>query len=150
MPTEALSISPRVTAQELRGPGEANLTWRASLNLLQSILDYSAKLAISLVVIPILVGGLGRALFGVWEMLSRLMGYLQSADGRPTQALRLIISNVQSEHDTGGKRRWIGAALRVWTWFLPLWLVAGMAVIWLGASLVLIMYEALGSAARLS
>lgn len=131
MPTEVLSISQRSGAQELGGSGEASLTWRASLNLLQSVLDYSAKLAISLVVIPILVGGLGRALFGVWEMLSRLMGYLQSADGRPTQALRLIISNVQSEPDAGGKRRWIGAALRVWAWFLPLWLLAGTAVIWL-------------------
>jgi O-antigen/teichoic acid export membrane protein len=130
MTTEVLSISqPR--AQEVDGTGETNLTWRASLNVLQSVLDYSAKLAIGLLVIPILVGGLGRALFGVWEMLSRLMGYLESADGRPTQALRLVISNLQSERDAAGKRRWIGAALHVWGWFLPLWLVTGAVIIWL-------------------
>jgi O-antigen/teichoic acid export membrane protein len=131
MPTDALSISQPHRTLEPPRAAEPNLTWRASLNVLQSILDYSAKLAVSLLVIPILVGGLGRTLFGVWEMLSRLMGYLESADGRPTQALRLVISNVQSEQDPSGKRRWIGAAVRVWGWFLPLWIATGAVVIWL-------------------
>ena len=135
MPTETLSISPPHRTLEPPRAAETNLTWRASLNMLQSILDYSAKLAVSLLVIPILVGGLGRTLFGVWEMLSRLMGYLESTDGRPTQALRLVISNVQSERDHSGKRRWIGAALRVWGWFLPLWVATGAVVIWLAPTI---------------
>jgi O-antigen/teichoic acid export membrane protein len=114
---------------------ERSLTWRASLNLVQSVLDYSAKLAVGLIVIPVLVSGLGRSLFGVWEMLGRLVGYLESTDGRPTQALRLVISNQQTQDDSLAKRRWVGSALVVWICFLPLWIVTGAVVIWLAPTI---------------
>lgn len=114
---------------------ERSLTWRASLNLIQSFLDYGAKLAVGLIVIPILVSGLGRNLFGVWEMLGRLMGYLESTDGRPTQALRLVIANVQSQNDWSAKRRWVGSALAVWICCLPLWTAAGAVLIWLAPTI---------------
>src|SRR3954468_19832750 len=118
MPAEALPIS-----------RERSLTWRACLNLVQSILDYSAKLAVGLVVVPILVTGWGRSLFGVWEMLGRLVGYMESTDGRPTQALRLVVSNSQLQTDDAAKRRLVGSALAVWLCFLPLWLIAGALLI---------------------
>jgi O-antigen/teichoic acid export membrane protein len=123
MTTEALAVA--------RDTRQKNLTWRASLNLVQSVLDYSAKLAVGLIVVPLVVNGLGRSLFGVWEMLGRLVGYLESTDGRPTQALRLVISNQQSQSDAAAKRRWVGSALTVWLCFLPLWIVTGALVIWL-------------------
>jgi O-antigen/teichoic acid export membrane protein len=59
------------------------------------------------------------------------MGYLQSADGRSTQALRLVVSNIQSQSDSETKRRWVGSAVAVWACFLPLWLVTGAVLIWL-------------------
>jgi hypothetical protein len=71
------------------------LTRRASLSAAASLLDYTVKAGVSLVVTPILVGGLGRTLYGVWEMLGRLVGYMAAADGRPTEALRLVISQQQ-------------------------------------------------------
>jgi O-antigen/teichoic acid export membrane protein len=129
--TNVLEIAPAPRAEEPPGTPESSLTWRASLNLVQSILDYSAKLAVGLIVVPILVGGLGRSLFGVWEMLGRLMGYLESTDGRPTQALRLIVSSLQSQNDREVKRRWVGGALAVWACFLPLWILTGALLIWL-------------------
>src|SRR2546422_11503673 len=79
----ALRIAPPVAD----APRPATLTQRASLNVIASILDYGAKVAVGLVVVPILVGGLGRSLYGVWEMLGRLVGYMTAGDGRPTQAL---------------------------------------------------------------
>src|SRR5688572_1134984 len=106
---------------ELNAGRDRTLTGRASLNVIQSLLDYSIKLGVGLLVVPILVNGLGRSLFGVWEMLSRLVGYLESSDGRSTEALRLVISNQQSSDDRAEKRRWIGSALTVWVYFLPLW-----------------------------
>lgn len=120
MPAEAIQLR-----------SERSLTWRASLNLAQSFLDYSAKLAVGLIVVPILVSSLGRSLFGVWEMLGRLVGYMESTDGRPTQALRLVVSHQQSTADDHAKRRWVGSALAVWVYFLPLWLAAGILLIWL-------------------
>jgi O-antigen/teichoic acid export membrane protein len=120
---------------ELRHTRESSLTWRASLNLAQSVLDYGAKLAVGLIVIPILVSGLGRSLFGVWEMLGRLMGYMESTDGRPTQALRLVISHNQSQSEPAANRRWVGSALVVWLCFLPLWIVTGALLIWLAPTI---------------
>jgi O-antigen/teichoic acid export membrane protein len=114
---------------------ESSLTWRASLNLVQSLLDYGVKLGVRLIVVPILVTGLGRNLFGVWEMLGRLAGYIESTDGRPTQALRLIISSLQSQSDGAARRRWVGSALVVWLGFLPLWTGAGALLVWLAPAI---------------
>src|SRR5438034_7228749 len=76
----------------------ANLTQRASLNVVASLLDYGAKIAVNFLVIPILVTGLGRSLYGVWEMLGRLVGYLTAGDGRPTQALDRKSTRLNSSH----------------------------------------------------
>ena len=129
MPAETLGLSQ--PADQARAQRDGSLTGRASLNVLQSLLDYSVKLGVGLIIVPILVTGLGRTLFGVWEMLGRLVGYVESADGRSTQALRLVISNQQWSDDHTAKRRWIGSALAVWVCFLPLWATAGALLIWL-------------------
>jgi O-antigen/teichoic acid export membrane protein len=107
------------------------LTHRATLNVVGSLLDYGAKLAVGIVVVPILVSGLGRAMYGVWEMLGRLVGYMTAGDGRPTQALRLVVSNLQGNPDDSAKRRYVGGALVVWLLFMPLVVVIGGALVWL-------------------
>ena len=131
MAGKTLELTQPATRDEAQMRGSRTLTGRASLNVLQSLLDYSVKLAVGLVIVPILVTGLGRTLFGVWEMLGRLAGYVESADGRSTQALRLVISSQQSSDDNGAKRRWVGSALAVWICFLPVWATAGALLIWL-------------------
>lgn len=135
MAAETLDL-PRPTGVEApEAHRDSTLTGRASLNVAQSLLDYSVKLGVGLVLVPILVTGLGRTLFGVWEMLGRLAGYIESADGRSTHALRLVISNQQSSDDHAAKRRWVGSALAVWVCFLPLWAAAGALLIWLAPSI---------------
>src|SRR2546429_407128 len=101
-------------------PRAPTLTGRASLNAVQSLLDYGAKLGVGLVVTPIVVTGLGRSLFGVWEMLNRLVTYMSAADGRPTEALRLAVSSRQAVEDDALQRRAVRAALLIWVLFLPL------------------------------
>src|SRR6266571_2860254 len=88
----------------------ANLTQRASLNVAASLLDYGAKIAVNFVVIPILVTGLGRSLYGTWEMLGRLVGYLTAGDGRPTQALRLVVATLQASDDAAAIAVGLGIA----------------------------------------
>jgi O-antigen/teichoic acid export membrane protein len=110
---------------------DGTLTGRASLNVLQSLLDYSVKLGVGLVLVPILVTGLGRTMYGVWEMLGRIAGYIEAADGRSTQALRLVIASEQASDDQAAKRRWVGSALTVWLRFIPLWATAAALLIWL-------------------
>src|SRR2546421_685170 len=125
MATEVVGIP---TAPERRGP---TLTQRASLNAIASLLDYAAKLAVGFVVTPIVVAALGRSLFGTWEMLNRLVTYMSAADGRPTEAIRLMVANRQAVDDATTQRRYVGAALAVWLLFLPVITAAGGLVIWL-------------------
>lgn len=134
MPAEALAISRHPAPGEIEAQ-EGTLTRRASLNLLQSLLDYSVKLAVGLLVVPIMVSGLGRVLFGLWEMLGRWVGYMDSTDGRASQALRLVISNQRSVDDPAAKRRWVGSALVVWFLFLPVWIALGALLIWLSPTI---------------
>ena len=46
-------------------PKSATLTRRASLTAVASLLDYAVKAGVSLVITPILVGTLGRSLYGI-------------------------------------------------------------------------------------
>lgn len=116
-------------------PPRVTLTHRASLNVVASLLDYGAKVGVGLVVVPILVSGLGRSLYGVWEMLGRLVGYMTAGDGRPTQALRPVISNLQASQDDAVKRRYVGGAFFVWLLFLPVVLAAGVGLVWLAPTI---------------
>lgn len=135
MSTDAIRLPPeRAEASAAAGP-EATLTHRASLNVIASLVDYTAKVATSLVVVPILVSGLGRSLYGVWEMLGRLVGYMSAGDGRPTQALRLVIANHQAVRDDALKRRYVGGAFVVWLLFLPVIVGAGGLLIWLSPAI---------------
>src|SRR5256885_8318083 len=116
-------------AAALRAPRAPTLTGRASLNAVQSLLDYGAKLGVGLVVTPIVLTGLGRSLYGAWEMLNRLVTYMSAADGRPTEALRLIVAN-RREGSDAEQRRAVGAALMVWLIFLPVVAALGAVFVW--------------------
>ncbi|MDP3909795.1 MAG: oligosaccharide flippase family protein, partial [Gemmatimonadales bacterium] len=112
------------------------LTRRASLSALASLLDYAVKAGVTLVITPILVGGLGRSLYGVWEMLGRLVGYMSAADGRPTEALRLVVAQQQGAADHDINRRSVGAALTVWLLLLPVVLLVGAIITWFSPTIV--------------
>src|SRR2546421_176397 len=72
------------------------LARRASLNGIAFALDLGVKTGVGLVLTPLLVDRLGAGLFGVWEMLGRLGGYLAAIGGRPAEALRLVVANRQA------------------------------------------------------
>lgn len=112
-----------------------SLTSRASLTALASLLDYAVKIGVTLLVTPVLVGGLGRSLYGVWEMLNRLVHYMAAADGRPTEALRLLVANQQTTADAWRQRRHVGSAAVIWLLFLPLVVVVGAGVTWIAPTL---------------
>ena len=109
----------------------AELTRRASLNAAASLAVYFTQVVVGLVVSPILVGGLGVSLFGVWQILGRLVTYMSAADGRPTEALRLVIAHQQGSENNDIKRRFIGSALGLWLLSLPVLVAAGAILIWL-------------------
>jgi O-antigen/teichoic acid export membrane protein len=95
------------------------LTHKAYLNGFSSLLDTAVKGGVMAVVTPMIVAGLGSSLFGVWQILGRLITYMHAADGRPTQALKWVIANRQEIDDDETKRRHVGSAMGVWVLFLP-------------------------------
>src|SRR5918997_242269 len=106
------------------------LTQRAYLNAFAAMLDHVVKGGVMAVVTPILVAGLGSSLYGVWQIVSRLVTYMQAADGRPTQALKWVIAHSQASDDTEAKRRHVGSALGVWLLFLPVMILMSALLVW--------------------
>ena len=111
------------------------LTQKASLTVVAYGLEYGAKLAVGLVITPILVSRLGQALYGVFEMLGRLTSYVAPVAGRPPEALRLVVASRQAAQDPGAERRAVGGALVVWLLFLPLATVVGAVLTWYAPAL---------------
>lgn len=109
---------------------DGNLTKKAVLNATASILDFGVRLVVGFIVTPLLVAGLGNFGFGVWQVLSRLTGYINPAGGRSAQALKWTIASKQSSTDYDEKRRLVGSAIGVWLLFLPLVVSIGAAVAW--------------------
>jgi O-antigen/teichoic acid export membrane protein len=134
IPTAGVVPAAAPAAAPAAKPKGAALTRRASLTAVASLLDYAVKAGVLLVITPILVSSLGRALYGMWEMLGRLVGYMAAADGRPTDALRLVVSQ-QQHADPAANRRSVGAALAVWVMMLPVVALVGGALIWFAPSL---------------
>ncbi|HJS42208.1 MAG TPA: oligosaccharide flippase family protein [Gemmatimonadales bacterium] len=121
--------APTIASEASRKPAAPALTRRASLTAVAALLDYFVKAGVSLVVTPILVGGLGRTLFGIWEMLGRIVGYMAATDGRSTEALRLVIAQ-QQDADAATRQRSVGAAMAVFLLMVPLVALVGGTLAW--------------------
>jgi O-antigen/teichoic acid export membrane protein len=106
------------------------LTQRASLNMLAAALDYAARVLVGFALNPILVSRLGDVMYGVYQVLGRLIGVATPAGGRPSQALKWTIAHAQYSTDYEAKRRQVGSALVVWLLFLPPLVVAGGVLGW--------------------
>lgn len=109
---------------------DSSLTKKASLNALAGGLEYAARLLVGFFVTPVLVAGLGDYYYGVNQVLTRLMGYLQPASGRPTQALKMKLANQQLVAVDEEKRKFVGSTLMILGYFLPLTIIAGSIITW--------------------
>jgi O-antigen/teichoic acid export membrane protein len=119
------------------GPADGpSLTRRASLNAAASYLEYGVRALVELVVTPLLVAGLGAAMYGAWRVLWQWTGYVWGASGRSAQALQYAIANRQRTASPQQKRELVGAAFVVWLLFTPLLLVAGALGVWLAPVLL--------------
>ena len=113
---------------------DKGLTKKASLNALAAALDVGSRLLVGFIITPLLVTGLGDFFFGVWRVLQQLVGYVSPVSGRTTQALKWTLASQQASSDYDKKRRYIGSALVVWAFFLPLLTVLGGLLAWFAPS----------------
>jgi O-antigen/teichoic acid export membrane protein len=109
---------------------DKTLTKKASLNAFASVLDYGTRWLVTFMINPLLVTSLGDFGYGAWQVLSRLIGYISPAGGRPTQALKWTIASQQASTDYEEKRRQVGSAIAVWVMFLPLLFLLGALLAW--------------------
>ena len=107
----------------------STLTKKASLNSLAAGVDYCARFAMSFLVTPLLIGGLGDALYGIWVVILKMTDYL-SAGGRSSQALKWFVVQRQESENFAEKRQGVGGAVVAWIFFLPLQLSIGGVVAW--------------------
>lgn len=108
-----------------------SLSKKASFNALASLLDYGARVAVELVINPVLVTGLGGYLYGLWRILWRLNGYMDAAGGRSDQVLKWAVAKDQTLDNYAQKRSYIGGTIVVWFLFLPLLMSLGGLLIWI-------------------
>ena len=110
---------------------DGSLTKKASLNAAASTAEQGARIVAGLIISPILLTHLGDTVFGIWQVLQRLIGHASPASGRPGEALKWTIAHEQRSTDYEFKRRQVGNALAVWVLFLPLLLAIGGVLAWL-------------------
>jgi len=109
---------------------DKGLTKKAYLNAFTVVLDYGAGLLVGVLITPLMVAGLGNYLFGLWQVLVRLIGYLTPASGRPAFALKATLVNKQASIDYDQKRRYVGTSLIIWLLFLPFLVCLGGILTW--------------------
>lgn len=132
MSTVELNVTGASETTEVRSEQRVQgLTHKAYLNAFASLLDATVKGGVLAVVTPMVVAGLGSSLYGVWQILGRLITYMHAADGRPTQALKWVIANRQSDDNDEEKRRHVGSAMGVWFLFLPVLAAISSLLVWI-------------------
>jgi O-antigen/teichoic acid export membrane protein len=109
---------------------DRSLTKKAYLNALTAVLEYAASLLVGFLITPLMVAGLGNYFFGMWQVLNRLVGYINPASGRPGFALKATLANQQASSDYDQKRRYVGSTLVIWLLFLPFLISVGGIVSW--------------------
>jgi adenylate kinase family enzyme/O-antigen/teichoic acid export membrane protein len=109
------------------GESTGSLTKRAGLNAAAYLLDFTARTAVMLIVTPILLGLLGRPLFGVWQVLHKAMVYLGPM--RTSNALKWVLANPGASPDGAARRTAFATAAGVWIVILPIALALGALVI---------------------
>lgn len=109
---------------------DKGLTKKAYLNALTVVLEYGASLIVGFLITPLMVAGLGNYLFGMWQILNRLIGYINPVSGRPGFALKATLANQQASRDYDQKRRYVGSTLLIWLLFLPFLVGIGGTVSW--------------------
>jgi O-antigen/teichoic acid export membrane protein len=125
--TPSKGVLSRATSRVL---SDGSLTKKASLNAVASTAEQIARVIAGFVITPFLVTRLGDEVFGIWQVLQRLIGHASPAGGRPGEALKWTVAHAQHSTDQEWKRRQVGNAVVVWLLFLPLLAAIGAVVAW--------------------
>lgn len=121
---------------ESAGTAKGALTRRATLTFLNNVLQQGASVLTTFVVTPIMIAGLGVPIYGAWVMIQQTIGYLAMGDLRPMSTLKFALAVRQHAADDDEKRRLVGAAIRLWSFTVPVMLIIGGVVVFFTPSFI--------------
>ena len=118
------------------GTAKSALTRRATLTFLNNMLQQGASVLTTFVVTPIVIAGLGVPIYGAWVMIQQTIGYLAMGDLRPMSTLKFALGVRQHDADDDEKRRLVGAAIRLWSFTVPVMLLIGAVLVFFTPSFI--------------
>jgi O-antigen/teichoic acid export membrane protein len=118
------------------GTAKPALTRRATLTFVNNMLQQGASVLTTFVVTPIVISGLGVPVYGAWVMIQQTIGYLAMGDLRPMSTLKFALGVRQHEVDDDEKRRLVGAAIRLWSFTVPVMLLIGAVLVFFTPSFI--------------
>lgn len=108
-----------------------NLRQRAYLNSLASWINSGVTIIVGFLLQPFLVSTLGAMLFGVWQIIRQLNGYMVMGDIRSATTLKWIVSKNRTTSSANELRQAVTASLITNIVFLPLYIAGGILIVWL-------------------
>ena len=113
-----------------------NLTQRAMLTLLGSMLVQAAEFLTGFFITPYIIRGLGQELYGAWGMIQQILAYFSMTDFRGPTTLRFLLSLKQHEVDEDSKQRLIGATLILWGICMPVTIALGIGLVYFASDII--------------
>ncbi len=101
-----------------------SLTSKALLTAGSRFITIALNTASQFILIPLIIGGLGDALYGIYVVINRAAGMISFADLRPSACLRYVLAQKQSKNLIDQENQYISASTIVAIGFSPVILLA--------------------------
>lgn len=122
-------------AEKVKIKEKENLKQRAYLNSVSSFIEYGGTQIVGLVVSPFIVGGLGKSMYGIWQMLMQMTGYAKFTDSRATQVLKWTVAKKKDQKSEEELRRDVSSVFFVIVFTMPIAMLVGAVISWYAPNL---------------
>jgi O-antigen/teichoic acid export membrane protein len=112
-----------------------NLRQTGYLNIISNGLDTVVKIGVVFFLNPILVSTLGASLFGVWQIINQMNSYMTTVDLRSGTSLKWYVARNRTILADIELQRGMTAGLLSNVIFLPVYIIAGIVLVWLAPSI---------------
>lgn len=105
-----------------------DLAGKSKRNAVGFLVAFLVNALATLLASPVLAGALGEVAFGSFKVVQRFVDLAGAVDGRPSQALKWVLANLQGVGTDHERQQAIGSSLRTLRRFFPLLLLSACAV----------------------
>lgn len=105
-----------------------SLKYKVLFTALSRIINTIFAFVIQLILTPLVLGGLGQYLFGIYSLLNKVQGYMSFIDLRPSAILRYKLAVLQGTESMTEKRKFVGASIYISFISMPLIIICGIVL----------------------